>query len=349
MIRLAIIGTGGMAHAHSGNFMKIPGVKLVAACDVVEKKAEEFAAKYGIPATGVFTNVDKLLKSVKCDAVTIVAPDAWHAPIALKCIAAGKHVLCEKPLATNYADAKKMADAAKRKGVINMVNFSYRNSSAIHKAAQMVHKGELGRVIHVEAVYRQSWLASRAWGDWKGNIAWLWRLSTKHGSKGVLGDIGVHILDFASYAAGDIASVNCLLKTFNKVKGNRVREYVLDANDSAVITVELANGAVGTIHTSRWQTGYANCLELHIHGDKGAIRINLDKSYTELDVCKGKDVHSRVWKTVKCGNTPNIYQRFARSVRTGKNDQPDFARGAAIQKVIDACFESNKRGRTVKV
>ena len=349
MIRIAIIGTGGMANGHAENFKKMPGVKLVAACDVIESKAVDFAKRHGIPAAAVFTNVDKLLKNVECDAVSVVTTDAGHAPISLKCIAAGKHVLCEKPLATNYADAKKMADAAKRKGVINMVNFSYRNSSAIHRAAQIARSGELGRIMHVEAVYRQSWLASRAWGDWRGDISWLWRLSKKHGSMGVLGDIGVHILDFASYAAGDIASVNCLLKTFFKIKGNRIREYVLDANDSAVITVELANGAIGMIHTSRWQTGYANCLELFIHGDKGAIRINLDKSYTELEICKGKDVHSRVWKTVKCGKTPNIFRRFLKSIKTGKNDQPDFARGAAIQRVIDACFESDRSGRSVKV
>jgi predicted dehydrogenase len=349
MIRIAIIGTGGMANGHANNFKKIPGVKLVAACDVVDGKAADFAKRHGIPASAVFTEVDKLLKNVEFDAVSVVTTDAGHAPISLKCVAAGKHVLCEKPLATNYADAKKMADAAKRKGVINMVNFSYRNSSAIHKAAQIVRSGALGRIMHVEAAYRQSWLASKAWGDWRDNTSWLWRLSSKHGSMGVLGDIGVHILDFASYAAGDISSINCLLKTFDKVKGNKFGEYVLDANDSAVMTVKLANGAIGTIHTSRWQTGYANCLELFIHGDKGAIHINLDKSFSELEICKGKDVHKRVWKTVKCGKTPNIYQRFIKSIKTGKNDQPDFARGAAIQKVIDACFKSDRRGRFVVI
>lgn len=349
MIRIAIVGTGGMANAHADNFKKINGCKLVAACDVVKEKAVEFAQKHGIDPAAVFTDVDEMLAGVECDAVSVVTSDAGHAPVSLKCIAAGKHVLCEKPLATNYADAKKMADAAKRKGVINMVNLSYRNSSAIHKAAELVKKGEIGRVMHIEACYLQGWLVGRCWGDWRTGGGWLWRLSTKMGSRGVLGDLGVHILDFASYAAGDIASVNCRLKTFEKIKGNKLGKYVLDANDSAVMTVELANGAVGTIHTTRWATGHANTLDLGIHGDKGAIRINLDKSYTELEICRGKDVDHNIWKTLKCGNTPNLWRRFITSIRTGKNDQPDFARGAVIQKALDACFESDKLGKAVRV
>src|SRR5208283_2865995 len=123
----------------------------------------------------------------------------------------------------------------------------------------------------------------------------------------------------------------------------------LNANDSAVIAVELQNGALGVIHTSRWATGYDNQLCLQIHGDRGALKIDLDKSYEELMVCRGKDVNSVKWKTIRTGKTPNIYRRFINSIQTGKNDQPDFARGAAIQKVIDACFKADSAGRPVKV
>ena len=242
-----------------------------------------------------------------------------------------------------------MVAAAKQKRVINMINFSYRNSSAINKAAQIVRDGGIGRVIHFEASYLQSFLVSNNWGDWRVGDGWLWRLSTKLGSRGVLGDIGVHILDFASFPAGDFAAVNCHLKTFEKAPNNTLRGVKLDANDSAVIHAELANGAIGVIHTSRWAVGYANQLRLQVHGDKGAIRIDLDKSYSEFDICRGPDMHKMRWKTVKAGSTPNIYKRFITSIKTGKNDQPDFARGAAIQKVIDACIESDRIGKTVKV
>jgi len=347
MIRLGIVGTGGMANYHAQAFKRIRGCRFVAACDVVKEKVEAFALKHGV--TAAYTDVDEMLAGTEMDAVTNVTPDAFHAPISLKVIAKGLHILCEKPLAVNYAEAKKMADAAKKRGVINMVNLSYRGAAAIQKAHELVGKGVIGEVKHVEAGYLQGWLATM---DWKGlakNPGPLWRLSAGHGSKGVLGDLGVHILDFASYAAGDIKSVDCRLKTFRKVPGDRIGEYVLDANDTAVITAEFANGAVGTVHTTRWAVGQSNSIRLRVYGDKGAVVVDLDQSQTDLQLCRlGRD-GKRQWETVKCKLTPDNYRRFIRSVQTGVNDQPDFARGAAIQKVLDACFESNRRGRTIAV
>jgi predicted dehydrogenase len=347
MVRIAVVGTGGMANSHARAFQRIPGCVLVAACDVVGGKARSFAKRYGIPA--VFTDAEELLDGVAVDAIANVTSDGAHCPVSLAAIRRGKHVLCEKPLAVNYAEARRMAAAARRKGVINMVNLSYRNSPAIHRARALVEAGEIGRVMHLEASYLQSWLSGRYWGDWRKSSGWLWRLSKAHGSGGVLGDIGVHILDFASYAAGDIKRVNCRLKTFPEVKGRRYRGYTLDANDSAVIEVELASGGIGTIHMSRWATGHANSLLLRIFGDKGAIVVDLDRSYRELQICRGEDIHRLKWRTMRCPRTPDIYHRFIRSIRTGVNDQPDFARGAAIQKVMDSCFASDAEGCAVAV
>ncbi|MHC5034915.1 MAG: Gfo/Idh/MocA family protein, partial [Planctomycetota bacterium] len=220
MIRIGIVGTGSMANTHARELGKIKGCRLVAACDVIRERAEAFAKTYGIPE--VYDDADEMLASAPLDAISNVTPDAFHAPISLAAIAKGKHVLCEKPLAVTFPDARKMAQAAKRKGVINMVNLSYRNSPAIHKARELVQNGDIGRVIHFEASYLQSWLSSKCWVDWRADATWLWRLSRKHGSMGVLGDIGVHVVDFASYGAGDIRQVRCRLKTFPKVKGNRV-------------------------------------------------------------------------------------------------------------------------------
>jgi predicted dehydrogenase len=348
MIKIAVVGTGGMANAHADAFKKIRGCKIVALCDVNEENIRAFKERQELDVPA-FSDLGKLLDEVDCDAITNVTPDGWHAPLSIQAMEAGKHVLCEKPLATCYADAKEMADVARRKRVINMVNLSYRNSSAIHKAHEIVQAGTLGRIMHLEASYLQSWLSSTGWGDWKTSPNWLWRLSTKHGSKGVLGDVGVHILDFASYPAGNIKSVNCKLKTFRKAPRNKIGEYKLDANDSAVITVELAGGAIGTIHTSRFTTGYMNTLELRIFGEEGALRINLDEAYDRLHLCAGEDRHACKWRTVKCGRTPNMYKRFITSIQTGKNDQPDFKRGAAVQKVMDACFESDATDATIKV
>jgi len=348
MIKIAIVGTGGMANAHAASFKKIPGCKVSAICDTNKKNADDFLAHQELKVP-YYADFSELLANEDIDAVTNVTPDAFHAPLSLQAIAAGKHILCEKPLATNYADAKKMAVAAKRKGVINMVNLSYRRSSAIQRAAQLVAEGKIGKVMHVDACYLQSWLSSTAWGDWRTGDSKLWRLSTAHGSGGVLGDIGVHIVDFATFPAGPVKKVHCKLQNFKKAPGNKIGKYKLDANDSAVITVEFAGGAIGTIHTSRYTTGYNNTLQLRIFGDEGAIRIDLDQSYDTLDICSGEDRHKAKWKTMKCRKTPGIYKRFIKSIKTGVNDQPDFARGAAVQKVLDACFESDKTDKTIKV
>ncbi len=348
MIRLAVIGTGGMANAQVKAFHEIKGVKIVAACDIDEKRVKGFAEKHGIPLT--YTDYNELLDKVELDAVTNVTSDPYHAPISLAVIQKGLHILCEKPLALNYADAKKMTDAARRRKVINMVQFSYRKSAALQKARELVAAGELGEIVHFEASYLQSWISSKVWGDWKTSPAWLWRQSTAHGSKGVLGDVGVHVIDFATYPIGSpIRSLACKLKTFNALKGRKHAGYTLDANDSAVIQCELANGALGVIHTSRWATGKANSVFLRVHGTKGAFEIDLDKSYDTLQVCLGKDADKAVWKSLNLKPTPNNYARFARSVQTGKNDQPDFARGAEIQKVLDRCFDSDKAGKPVRV
>ncbi len=349
MIRLGIIGTGGMAHSHARAFSGLRGVKVVAACDVVDAKVREFCDTFAIPAG--YTGFESMLRDTDLDAVSVVTTDAAHAPASLAAIRAGKHVLCEKPLAVNYPDARKMAREAARRKVINMVNFSYRNAPAIHKAHAMVRAGDIGTPMHVEASYLQCWLACDVWGDWRTNDSLLWRLSTRHGSKGALGDIGVHILDFASYPVGDIARLHCRLKTFPKDTGKRLGEYVLDANDSAIISLEFKNGALGTVTTTRWATGQANSLLLAIFGDKGAIRIDLDDAYDTLRFCRGTDGVATLsnWKTVKCPKTPSIYKRFIRSIQTGANDQPDFSRGARIQKALDCCFVSDAEDRTVNV
>lgn len=347
MIRIGIVGTGGMAGGHAEAFRRIRGCKLVAACDIHRKVARAFARRYGIAE--VYTDIDEMLASSEIDAVSNATPDAAHASTSLKAIALGKHIFCEKPLATNYPDARKMAAAARRKGVINMVNLSYRNGSAIHKARRLVEGGAIGTVLHVAAHYLQSWLACKAWGDYRKNPAMLWRLSKKHGSMGALGDLGVHLIDFVTLAAGDIKSVNCRLKTFPKGRGERIGPYRFDANDSAAITAEFASGALGVIHATRWATGHTNSIKVSIHGKKGAIVVDLDEGPGVLRICRGPDVDKARWRTVKCGKVPDLYHRFIRSIRSGKNEQPDFTRAAAVQKVLSACFASDETGKAVKV
>jgi predicted dehydrogenase len=346
-VRVAIIGTGGMAHVHAQRFQEIQGCRLVAGCDVDEARARAFCEKFGLPHA--FGSVEALLAWGEFDAVSIVTPDAFHGANSMACLRACKHVLCEKPLALDYAEAKKMVAAAKKAGKVAMVNFSYRDWPSIHAVKKVIDSGRIGEIRHVEASYLQAWLASKVWGDWRTNPAWLWRLSSKHGSKGVLGDVGVHILDFATFPAGPLKEISCRLKAFPKAPGNRIGEYLLDANDSAVITVEFANGALGSIHTSRWVGGHINRLFLKIAGTKGTVEIDSDRSTSEYRICAGPDLDKAVWKTVRAPATPNNYHRFIQAIRTGQPEQPDFARGAEIQKVLDTCFVCSEQKRSLRV
>jgi len=346
-VRLAIIGTGGMAGQHARMFKTINACEIVAVCDIDPTRVAYFAAEHGVTST--FTDTAEMLKKADIDAVSIVTPDPFHAPISLQCLKAGKHVLCEKPLALDYTEARKMTITAQKAGTINMVNFSYRNWPCIQAVAARVQCGDLGDLRHMEASYLQTWLTSKIWGDWQTTPAWLWRLSTQHGSKGVLGDVGVHIVDFATYPAGPIAKINCQLKTFAKAPKDRIGEYKLDANDSAVMNVEFKNGAVGVIHTTRWATGHPNQLSLRIYGTKGAIEIDSEVSTTGYRLCMGKNLATAKWEKVEVKPTPSNYQRFITAIVTGKAEQPDFARGAEVQKVLDACFQSDADGKSVRI
>jgi predicted dehydrogenase len=346
-IRLAIIGTGGMALFHARYFNKTRGCRIVACVDTDPARLETFAAAHKITET--YATTTDLLAQSNIDAVAIVTPDPFHKEIALECLAAGKHVLCEKPLALNYPDAKTMADAADKAGVINMVHFTYRNWAPLQKIANIVQTGKIGEIRHVEASYHQSWLVSKQWGDWRTSPNWLWRLSTAHGSKGVLGDVGVHILDFATYPAGKIKEIYCQLKTFKKAPRNRIGKYKLEANDSAVITVEFANGALGSIQTTRWMTGHLNRLFLKISGTEGSVSFDSELSDTAYKICQGPDIETDTWKSVEVKATPNLQQRFIKSIRTGEQDQPDFRRGAEIQKLLDASFKSDELRKPIRI
>ena len=336
-VRLLVLGTGAMAANHARLFQSDPRVDVVAAVDADAARAKAFATKHGIASS--FGSLDDALDWGKFDAVTNVTPDAVHHPTTMKVIAAKKHVLCEKPLAENFALADQMATAAEKAQLINMVNLSYRNVAALQKARSIIAAGELGEIRHVEASYRQSWLVGKHWGDWRTEAMWLWRLSEKHGSKGVLGDVGIHILDFTTFAIGMMpVSLQARVKTFEKAEGGKIGDYPLDANDSASMQVEFENGALGVIHTSRFMTGYGNVLKLDVFGTKGAIEINHGLEWTEIRMCSGEDVHTQSWRRIQADPVPTIHSKFVGAILAGENGDPSFRRGADLQAILDQCF-----------
>jgi predicted dehydrogenase len=342
-IRILIVGTGGMAGAHAEAYAAIPGVKLVAGVDNNPDRLKAFNDKHKI-ANG-FASVEAALAWGQFDAVSNVTPDPVHHPTTLPLLAAGKHVLCEKPLAANYAHAAEMAEAAKKAGVINMVNLTYRNGGGLIEAARLVGAGAIGEVRHFEASYLQSWLTQSAWGEWDKHPQWLWRLSSAHGSLGVLGDVGVHILDFAMLIANAMpARISCRLKTFDKAPGGRIGEYVLDANDSATMQLALTNGAIGVVHTTRMASGHLNDLRARVYGTKGGIEVWGDGRGSTLRGSLGEDMKTGTWKDLPFPAVETNYQRFIAAIRSGKQVDPDFARGAALQKVLDLGMASDRQG-----
>lgn len=338
-VRILILGTGGMANNHAEKFKEIEGVTLVGGVDTRPEQLAAFCAKHGIGRG--FASLDEALAWGQFDAVTNVTPDAAHYPTTMPILKAGKHVLCEKPLATNEAHAAEMAAAAKGAGVVNMVNLSYRNVAALQEGARLVREGAIGEIRHFEASYLQSWLSQPAWGQWEKESQWLWRLSTRHGSKGVLGDVGIHILDFALFVAGmEAAEVSCRLATFAKAPGDRIGEYHLDANDSCTLQLVLKNGALGTVAATRFATGHLNDLRLRLYGLAGGIEVAWEKDVSRLRLCSGADVQRATWRDVEAPVLANIYQRFVGAIRGENAPEPDFARAAMLQRLLDRAEQS---------
>lgn len=343
-IEIGIIGTGMMAHSHAISFQRIPGVRITACCDNDPNRASSFAKLFGIPY--VFSDYHQLLQHSGLNAVSIVTTDDVHPEIAIAAAREKISILCEKPLALTTELAVNMADEAEESGIVAMVNFSYRRSAAIYAAQKLVSAGSIGQIRHVRAHYLQSWLVSNAWGDWKTGPQWLWRLSKSHGSLGVLGDVGIHLLDFATFPVGPIKDVHCRVANYPKNEGNQIGPYVLDANDSASISCTFENGAMGVFQLSRWATGHLNSVAISIHGDEGAIAINLDESYSDLKICHGKNVHKAKWEARSYKAVPSVYELFVRSLRTKKSIEPTFRRGAEVQKMLGACQLSAETGQT---
>lgn len=348
-VRILIVGTGGMAKNHAESFATIPDVHLVAGVDTRPEQLAAFQQAHGIPHG--FASIQDALAWGEFDAVTNVTPDAAHYPTTMPFIAAGKHVLCEKPLATNESHAAEMAAAAEQAGVVNMVNLSYRNVAALQQAAQMVRAGAIGTIRHFEASYLQSWLTQDAWGAWDKESQWLWRLSTAHGSKGVLGDVGIHILDYATFIAGQpVEEISCRLATFDKAPDGRIGDYVLDANDSATMQVVLANGALGTVAATRFASGHLNDLRLRIYGDKGGLEVQFEKQVSRLFACQMPNLKTAGWTEIPCPAVPTIYDRFVAAIRGEGVAEPTFARGAELQRMLDRAEQSaSQKGLSLAV
>jgi predicted dehydrogenase len=340
LIKVAIVGAGKMGHIHAGAFKSMRGSKVVACCDVDLKKSREFAREFDIE--NYYSDIEDLINREDFNAAVIVTPNVTHSQIIEKLLTKKVAILCEKPLSYNYQDAYALAKIAEKHKIVNMVNFVHRGSPELYKAAELVRDGAIGRVMHVEASYLQSWMTSDYWGDWKTTDSFLWRLSPDHAGHGVLTDIGPVLLDMVSQVAGDVKSLRTDARSFSKgVRGNKIQGYSLDSTDSAVISADFVSGAMGAIHMTRWATGQMNSLRLRVYGDEGGLTLDIDEQGNQLQLCNGDDRHKAKWRRVKVEKTPTLWQQFAEAVREQKlNAEPSFRHAASLQKLLESSLQS---------
>ncbi|MBQ7258240.1 MAG: Gfo/Idh/MocA family oxidoreductase [Abditibacteriota bacterium] len=349
-IKLAIIGTGGMAKAHGDAFSAMDNVEIVACCDILEERAKAFAEKYNIPH--YYTDFNELYEKEKLTAVSVVTSDKFHKAPSIEALKRNIHCMCEKPLADNLENAKEMSDLAEEKlkeGIFTAVDFSYRNSFATQKLAEMVQSGEFGKVIAFDAHYRQSWVSTKIWGDFRTSSAFQWRMSTKHGSLGTMGDTGVHIYDLTRFVCGDFDEIFCQLDCYDK-DVNQVGEYVFDANETMYTIAKLKCGGRGTVDSSRWSTGYANEVSIQVFCEKGGFDLNLDRvKGGQLRACINENRDKGVWEIIACPETPDMWTRFIDSIIEGKQGQTSFKGAYEVQKLLDASIKSNEKQGFVKL
>lgn len=283
-VGVGMFGYAFMGKAHTNAYKKIPYMvypppaipRLVAVAGRNEEGVKEAAARYGYER--YYTDYHEMLKDPEVQLFDNGGPNYMHAEPSIEAAKAGKHILCEKPLARTASEAKEMLDVVNAAGVKHMVAFNYRFVPAIRQAYDIIKSGELGEIYHFRAVYLQEWIMDP-------NFERVWRLEKRLAGSGALGDLGAHIIDLARFLVGEPKSVMAMTKTFIKERplpGGHGKGPV-DVDDAFEAVVEFENGAVGTLEASRFAAGRKNYEVFEINGSKGSIKFNLER-FNELEV-----------------------------------------------------------------
>ncbi|WP_371934698.1 Gfo/Idh/MocA family protein [Streptomyces sp. KL118A] len=304
------------------------------------------------------------------DIVDICTPGDSHAEIAVAALEAGKHVLCEKPLANTVEEAEAMAEAAERaraRGQVAMVGFNYRRVPALALARRMIAEGRLGALRHVRLTYLQDWLVD-------ASFPLTWRLRKDRAGSGALGDLGAHIVDLAQYLVGEpVAGVSALTETFVRERpvlegassgltaagGSRLGTVTVD--DAAVFTGRFPSGALASFEATRFAAGRKNALRLEINGSEGSLAFDLERlnelsyhDHTEPAASSGfrrilvtEPDHPYVDAWWPPGHGLGYEHTFVHQARdllhaigTGARPEPSFADGLSVQRVLAAVEES---------
>ncbi|WP_332759470.1 Gfo/Idh/MocA family protein [Pseudarthrobacter sp.] len=377
-LRVAMIGHGFMGAAHSQGWRTAPRVfDLPAAPEmavVVGRNASATAAaakKWGWAESA--TDWREVIAREDIDVVDIVTPGDSHAEIAIAALEAGKHVLCEKPLANTVAEAEAMAEAAERaaaRGIRAMVGFTYRRVPAVTFLRNLIAQGAVGTIHHVRASYRQDWLVDP-------EMPLAWRLQKEHAGSGALGDIGAHAIDLAQFVTGlNLEKVSGVIDTIVKerplLKGSTsgsglsgtagVGKGKVTVDDIAIFTGRFESGALASFEASRFATGRKNALEIEVSGDKGALAFDLEdlnsvqfydrtapadrQGFRKILVTEADHPYVSAWWPA--GHMLGYEHGFSHQVKdlvegiaAGTDPHATFADGLRVQRVLDAVERSS--------
>ena len=283
-VGIGLLGYAFMGKAHSNAFRKLPYMlyppvaipKLIAIAGRNEAAVAEAARRYGYER--YYTDWRQMLKDDRIQLFDNGGPNDAHAEPCLVAAQAGKHILCEKPLARSAAEAATMLEAVTRAGVKHAVAFNYRFVPAIRQARELIESGQLGQIYHFRAVYLQEWIMPHY------GAGHMWRLDKRQAGSGALGDLGAHIIDLARFLVGEPRRVSAATQTFIKERpGPDGAMKAVDVDDAFAATVEFHTGALGTLEATRYAAGRKNFNCFEINAEKGSLRFNLERM-NELEV-----------------------------------------------------------------
>jgi predicted dehydrogenase len=284
-IGVGLLGYAFMGKAHTNAYKKIPYMiypppavpRLVAIAGRDPEGVQAAVARYGYE-TG-YTDWRKLIRDERVQLFDNCTPNASHAAPCIAAAQAGKHILCEKPLARTTREAAKMLDAVEKAGVQHLVGFNYRFVPALRQARQWIEAGLLGEIYHFRAAYLQEWITDP-------NVGMSWRVDGAQAGSGALGDLGAHIIDLARWLVGEPVRVSAITRTFIKQRPLGDGSGTLGAvtvDDAFAALLEFENGAMGTLEASRFCPGRKNAQKLEINGSKGSLVFDLER-FNEIEV-----------------------------------------------------------------
>lgn len=369
-INVGIVGTKFMGRAHSNAYLKVARFfdlparpVLRAACGRDLAALGAFARQFGWQTT--VARWEDLVARDDIDLVDVCTGNATHKPIAVAAARAGKHILCEKPLAMDATEAREMLEAAETAGVRHMAGFNYRRVPAITLAKQLIDEGKVGEVRHFNVAYYQDWLVDPAYG-------YVWRHDAKLGGSGAHGDLNSHAVDLARYLVGEVEAVSGARETFIKERplADSPRMAPVTVDDALFFLARFRSGALGSFMATRLATGCRNMLRLEIFGSNGALTFNLERMNELEFYSAADDDREQGFRTILVTQESHPYlgawwpsghilgweHTFVHEVRDlllaidqGREATPSFYDGLRCQQVLDAALESTRSGAWVQV